>query len=152
MPIIGIIIIILLWAILEKMPNIFSWLPIGGESLNFEISLGLEQHPSGSFSFLAKAKDKLEIEKKFELIEKFIEASPKISPTKESLPEPINIARSNETSSSIMTETLAKIYLEQKKYAKAIQAYEILILKYPEKSSFFADRINEIKNLQQNNN
>ena len=35
--------------------------------------------------------------------------------------------------SSIMTETLAKIYLEQKKYTKAIQAYEILILKYPEK-------------------
>jgi hypothetical protein len=51
-----------------------------------------------------------------------------------------------------MTETLAKVYLEQKKYNKAIQAYEILILKYPEKSSFFADQINEIKNLQQNNN
>jgi hypothetical protein len=31
-----------------------------------------------------------------------------------------------------MTETLARVYLEQKKYQK-IQAYEILILKYPEK-------------------
>jgi hypothetical protein len=41
--------------------------------------------------------------------------------------------------------------LEQKKYHKAIQAYEILILKYPEKSSFFADRILDIKHLQQNN-
>ena len=51
-----------------------------------------------------------------------------------------------------MTETLARVYLEQKKYQKAIQAYEILILKYPEKSSFFADRISDIKNLQQNNN
>ena len=51
-----------------------------------------------------------------------------------------------------MTETLAKVYLEQKKYSKAIQAYEILILKYPEKSSFFAHRILDIKNLQQNNN
>jgi hypothetical protein len=50
-----------------------------------------------------------------------------------------------------MTETLAKVFLEQKKYHKAIQAYEILILKYPEKSSLFADRIIEIKNLQQNN-
>ena len=39
--------------------------------------------------------------------------------------------------------------MEQKKYQKAIQAYEILILKYPEKSSFFADRINDIKILQQ---
>ena len=71
--------------------------------------------------------------KKFELIEKFIESSPKIKPVKESLLEPINIAKSNETPSALMTETLAKIYLEQKKYAKAIQAYEILILKYPEK-------------------
>jgi hypothetical protein len=50
-----------------------------------------------------------------------------------------------------MTETLAKVYLEQK-ISKAIQAYEILILKYPEKSSFFADRITNIKILQQNNN
>ncbi len=50
-----------------------------------------------------------------------------------------------------MTETLARVYMEQKKYAKAIQAYEILILKYPEKSVFFADRISEIKDLQQNN-
>ncbi|MFY8096359.1 MAG: tetratricopeptide repeat protein [Flavobacterium sp.] len=92
-----------------------------------------------------------EIEKKFELIEKFIELSPKIAPTKEAVPVPVNIAKSNEMPSSIMTETLAKIYLEQKKYTKAIQAYEILILKYPEKSSFFADRINDIKILQQNN-
>ncbi|WP_291274590.1 tetratricopeptide repeat protein [Flavobacterium sp.] len=92
-----------------------------------------------------------EIEKKFELIEKFIELSPKIAPTKEPVPTPVNIAKSNEMPSSIMTETLAKIYLEQKKYTKAIQAYEILILKYPEKSSFFADRINDIKILQQNN-
>jgi len=50
-----------------------------------------------------------------------------------------------------MTETLARIYLEQKKYKKAIQAYEILILKYPEKSIFFANRIKDIKDLQQNN-
>jgi hypothetical protein len=50
-----------------------------------------------------------------------------------------------------MTETLARVYLEQKKYQKAIQAYEILILKYPEKSAFFAQYITDIKILQQNN-
>ena len=92
-----------------------------------------------------------ELEKKFDLIEKFIELNPKISQAKDTTSIPINIAKSNETPSSIMTETLAQIYLEQKKYSKAIQAYEILILKYPEKSSFFADRIKNIKILQQNN-
>ena len=92
-----------------------------------------------------------ELEKKFDLIEKFIELNPKIPQAKDSTSTPINIAKSNETPSSIMTETLAQIYLEQKKYTKAIQAYDILILKYPEKSSFFADRIKNIKILQQNN-
>ena len=92
-----------------------------------------------------------ELEKKFDLIEKFIELNPKITKAKDTTVVPINIAKSNETPSSIMTETLAQIYLEQKKYSKAIQAYEILILKYPEKSSFFADRIKNIKILQQNN-
>ena len=92
-----------------------------------------------------------ELEKKFDLIEKFIELNPKIPQVKDNTSIPTNIAKSNETPSSIMTETLAQIYLEQKKYTKAIQAYEILILKYPEKSSFFADRIKNIKILQQNN-
>ena len=92
-----------------------------------------------------------ELEKKFDLIEKFIELNPKIPQVKDTTSIPINIAKSNETPSSIMTETLAQIYLEQKKYFKAIQAYEILILKYPEKSSFFADRIKNIKILHQNN-
>ena len=47
-----------------------------------------------------------------------------------------------------MTETLAKIYLEQKKYDNAVKAYEILSLKYPEKSTFFADQIKKIRILQ----
>jgi tetratricopeptide (TPR) repeat protein len=93
-----------------------------------------------------------EKQKKLDIIDKFIEANPKIAPVKETTKAPANISKSVEEPTHLMTETLAKVYLEQKKYTKAIQAYEILILKYPEKSSFFADRINEIKNLQQNNN
>jgi hypothetical protein len=49
-----------------------------------------------------------------------------------------------------MTETLAHVYLEQKKYTKAITAFRILSLKYPKKSSFFANQIEEIENLQKN--
>ena len=50
---------------------------------------------------------------------------------------------------SLMTETLARIYLEQKNYVKAIQSYKILILKYPEKSALFADQIKAIEKLQE---
>tara|TARA_B100000035_G_C20843139_1_gene483969 strand:+ start:142 stop:738 length:597 start_codon:yes stop_codon:yes gene_type:complete len=40
-----------------------------------------------------------------------------------------------------MTETLAELYIEQKKFKDALKAYEILSLKYPEKISLFADQI-----------
>jgi len=93
-----------------------------------------------------------ELDKKYSLIDKFIEANPKIAPVKKDSPTPANTGKGATESPGLMTETLARVYLEQKKYTKAIQAYEILILKYPEKITFFADRILEIKNLQQNNN
>ncbi|MEO1032343.1 MAG: tetratricopeptide repeat protein, partial [Bacteroidota bacterium] len=54
-------------------------------------------------------------------------------------------------SESLMTETLARIYLEQKNYDKAIQSYKILSLKYPEKSSFFADQIKWVEEVKDNN-
>jgi tetratricopeptide (TPR) repeat protein len=91
-------------------------------------------------------------QKKNELIDKFIETNPKIpKATPDSRPAPFIFEPSQPDNSYLMTETLARVYLEQKKYDKAIQAYEILILKYPEKNSFFADRILDIKSLQQNN-
>ena len=93
-----------------------------------------------------------EKKKKASLIDRFIKTSPKISPVKNGAAPVIQIDINKDEHSYLMTETLAKVYLEQKKYQKAIQAYDILILKYPEKSSFFADRISDIKILQQNNN
>lgn len=86
--------------------------------------------------------------KKFELIDKFIADNPKIVP-KESPNATVNIKSSLKIDKNeLMTETLAKVYLEQKKYKKAVQAYKILSLKYPEKSGFFADRIKAIQKLQ----
>ncbi|MEC8830943.1 MAG: hypothetical protein VX772_01150, partial [Bacteroidota bacterium] len=91
--------------------------------------------------------DELERKKKFELLDKFIENNPKIVP-KESNPK-VDIKESTKLDKNeLMTETLAKVYLEQKKYKKAIQAFKILSLKYPEKSGFFADQIQAVKKLQ----
>jgi hypothetical protein len=47
----------------------------------------------------------------------------------------------------LITETMARVYEMQKKYQKAIKAYEILALKIPEKNDFFAARINYLKNI-----
>jgi len=90
--------------------------------------------------------------RKLDLIDRFIESNPKIVPKRdEPAATPASLQQETDTQ-SLMTETLARVYLEQKKYEKAIQAYEILILKYPEKSSLFADRISDIRSLQQNSN
>jgi tetratricopeptide (TPR) repeat protein len=49
----------------------------------------------------------------------------------------------------LVTPTLAKVYLEQGHYDKAISAYEKLSLKYPEKNSLFADQIKLINKLKE---
>lgn len=103
----------------------------------------------------AQPGDKIEVSdskllSKLDIIDKFIENNPKISPVKKNAEIPV-LNLKPEDNSYLMTETLAKVYLEQKKYSKAIQAFEILILKYPEKNAFFADRISLIKELQKNN-
>lgn len=90
-----------------------------------------------------------EKEIKFQLIDEFIEKSPKISPISKTQENP-SIVKKTEISaeySDLMTETLALIYTEQKKYDKAIRAYKILSLKYPEKKEIFEDKIIEIENL-----
>ena len=88
-------------------------------------------------------------EEKFKLIDKFIAQNPKISPKKEIESSQHITKEIKFEKTGLMTETLARVYLEQKKLKKAIQAYKILSLKYPEKSGFFADQIEAIKKLQQ---
>ena len=88
--------------------------------------------------------------KKFDLIDKFLETNPKIE-VKKDYASTVDLSENNSVERKLMTETLAKVYLEQGKYTEAIHAYQILILKYPEKSGFFIEQIKAIQKIQQNN-
>jgi len=50
-------------------------------------------------------------------------------------------------SEDTFTETLAKIYLKQKRYDRALEIFKSLSLKYPEKNVYFADQIRFLEKL-----
>ena len=85
-----------------------------------------------------------------DLIDKFLKNNPRIEPPADLPKEVEQVDISSESareSEEFFTETLAKVYLQQKHYNKAIYAYEKLSLKYPEKYSYFAKQIEEIKRI-----
>jgi len=53
----------------------------------------------------------------------------------------------SELDDSYFTETLARIYVKQKRYDKALQIIKNLSLNYPEKSIYFADQIRFLEKL-----
>ena len=53
---------------------------------------------------------------------------------------------------SYFTETLAKIYVKQQRYSKALEIIKKLNLKYPKKNAYFADQIRFLEKLIINTN
>ena len=81
------------------------------------------------------------------ILEQFLEINPKIKPVRDA-PLGENLALRTPNVSGLVTETLANHYYDQGMHEKAIQAYEILKLKVPEKSAIFAARISEMRKTQ----
>ncbi|WEK19079.1 MAG: hypothetical protein P0Y49_20085 [Candidatus Pedobacter colombiensis] len=81
-----------------------------------------------------------------EIIESFIKNDPQIGPLKpEQIDNENKAKKSAEDHNDLVSETLAKIYIEQMLYDKAIETYEKLSLKFPEKRRYFADLIQSIE-------
>ncbi|MNU12457.1 hypothetical protein D3C71_04810 [compost metagenome] len=87
--------------------------------------------------------EKVKTETKNKVIESFIENNPKISQLK----DVVNFVVKEKTDdiSHLMTETLANLYIEQKLYTKAINAFQTLIKKHPDRKEYFENRIQEVK-------
>jgi len=84
-----------------------------------------------------------------DLIDRFIRLNPRIEVSRDHAPPPAEDLSEKHISQGggFVSETLARIYIDQGYYSRAIDIYEKLCLKYPEKSSYFADQINKIEDL-----
>lgn len=94
--------------------------------------------------------EELKLEDKIELFDSFVNKLPELKKKRNveaAKPAEVEGKTSLETG-ALVTETLANVYISQGHFDKAKKAYQILKLKYPEKSSFFADRIQEIEKLK----
>jgi hypothetical protein len=86
-----------------------------------------------------------------EIIDNFIKNNPSISRPKVSFFDPMESAKESVVDKeNIVSETLAKIYMDQGHYQKAINIFKKLSLKYPEKSSYFAALIEKAKKSLEN--
>lgn len=125
------------------------------EELSF--SEWLRKIREGSVPVEEESGPREEIKAKVDLLDSFVDKLPALKKKGRAgeMPAPTvnnpSPAREESEGMGMVTETLAKVYIRQKHYKKAIQAYEILKLKYPEKSTFFASQILEIKKLAKSN-
>ena len=97
----------------------------------------------------------------FELIDGFIEKSESEPALKlQPLPDgnlsgeessaqssPEELSAEEDEDDSCFTETLAKIYVKQQRYSKALEIIKKLSLKYPKKNAYFADQIRFLEKL-----
>jgi len=118
-----------------------------GKPLEFDET---EEHSFSEWLALTKVKKiNREEENPKDLIDKFIDTNPIMKAEKTKFFSPTETAKTSLIENDeLVTETLARVYLEQQHFDKAISAYKKLSLKYPEKSSLFADQINLIIDLK----
>ena len=80
------------------------------------------------------------------IIERFIQEEPQIRPqSSDKLDNENKAKKSSEDRDELVSETLAAIYSDQMLYHKAIASYKKLMLKFPEKSRYFVEKIEQLE-------
>ena len=121
-------------------------------SRSSELGRETELYPEASYRFDdAETPAAAPVENSFALVDAFLDAS---SEEKEPQAPVITVAEKPENEDSdelqdeeFLTESLAKIYIKQRRYAKALEIIRKLSLKYPEKNIYFADQIRFLEKL-----
>jgi tetratricopeptide (TPR) repeat protein len=91
------------------------------------------------------------LSEQLDIIDQFLKLNPRLKTManiklKEEPQEDLSL-RNSKIKKGMASENLANIFLKQGKVKKAIKIYEQLILKNPEKKSYFAEQIEKLQNL-----
>ena len=120
-------------------------------SRSSELGRETELYPETTYRFDDAETPAAPVENSFALVDAFLDASPE---EKEPQAPVITVAENPENEDSdelqdeeFLTESLAKIYIKQRRYAKALEIIRKLSLKYPEKNIYFADQIRFLEKL-----
>ena len=115
-------------------------------SLSISGGYRLTDQPHTEETVITEKESRKSRKKKDDLIERFIQSEPIMPKITSASTDNRDLSKENPyIQEELFSETLAKIYVKQHLYEKAISTYIKLSLKYPEKSVYFADRIEKIK-------
>ncbi len=90
------------------------------------------------------AKPPKDLSAQLAIIDRFLEKEPRISALRDDIPEGELAPESLEEHEDMISETLADVFAKQGKTARAIDIFEKLSLKFPEKSSYFAKKMESL--------
>ncbi len=121
--------------------DFFELIPEEGEIVVTETNTVI---PGGDY-FTRREMELLELDEN-KPIDKFIAEKPSLLRGSGYSSEPVEVEETDEfVDSGFYTETLARIYAEQGFVKRALDVYAKLILLYPEKSTYFASLVKELK-------